>query len=135
MASMKAKKGNPFEYDTAYSLQKGGYSAERIDDNSKGIDIIATSPRLFKYYIECKRHKAFGWNQLVAMFKKTEEIAKKNDPSACPLLVFKANLQPTLVMYRALDSYSVVPFDYYFPFEWNKREKGYKLWRENNATI
>jgi len=38
MSSMKAKKGNPFEYDTAYSLQQIGYTVERIDDNTKGYE-------------------------------------------------------------------------------------------------
>ena len=41
MASWKAKKGNPFERLIAYNLMLLGYDVNRIDDNTKGIDLLA----------------------------------------------------------------------------------------------
>ena len=129
MASIKSKKGNPFEYDTAYSLQQAGYEVNRIDDNTKGVDLIATNPKEL-YYIECKFHKGFSWNTLTKIFRKTYETTKETNPKATPLFIFKANQQPVLVMFLGkLSIPMVMEFKHYFGDVWAKRPKGYKLWQ------
>ena len=40
MSTIKARKGNPFERLIAYQFMLMGYTVLRIDDNTKGIDIL-----------------------------------------------------------------------------------------------
>lgn len=128
MSSIKARKGNPFEYDTAYSLQQAHYTVNRIDDNSKGLDLIAKRNGI-TFHIECKFHKGFSWNQLTKIFDKTYETSLNISPDAIPIVVFKANQQPVLVMYLgAFNNLIVTQFNSYFGVEWSKRPKGFKLW-------
>lgn len=129
MTSMKAKKGNPFEYDTAYSLQSK-YTVTRIDDNTKGVDLIATN-NLRTYAIECKFHQSFSWNSIEKIFLKTEEFIKNKLPiTTKPLFIFKSNLQPVLVAHRNQFGFiSITKFDDYFNLTWSKRPKGYKIWQ------
>jgi Holliday junction resolvase len=130
MASIKAKKGNPFEYDTAYSLQQIGYEVNRIDDNTKGLDLIAQKG-IVKFAIECKFHKKFSWNELEKIFLKTEDYVIENLEHHEPLFIFKANQQPVLVMFRdSDDDIILLKFEDYFDTQWAKRPKGYKIWND-----
>lgn len=129
MSSIKARKGNPFEYDTAYILQQLGYEVNRIDDNTKGIDLIATR-QLTKFAIECKFHKKFSWNSIEKIFLKSEEYVKENLPKHETLFIFKANQQPVLIMERHWSgALTLLKFEDYFEQPWSKRPKGYKLWQ------
>lgn len=129
MTSMKAKKGNPFEYDVAYSLKEAGYSVTRIDDNSKGLDLIATTPdSVFSFAIECKNRQALSWNLLKKIFNKTATIAEENNLSV-PIIIFHSNRQPVLVyMEDRLNNGIIHTFEGYFNTPFKKRPKGYKLW-------
>ena len=128
---MKAKKGNPFEYDTAYSLQQADYKVERIDDNTKGVDLIAENSSGYKLAIECKFHKGFSWNQLTKIFLKTELYVLTNlDKNYKPLLIFKSNRQPVLVFFRNnIGHLTITSFTNFFYTAWSKRPKGYKIWQ------
>ena len=129
--SLKGRKGNPMEYDTAYSLKEGGYSVERMDDNTAGIDLIAWNEDAVRYYLECKNRQGLSWNALEKIYKKTSDTMEGLDIKAIPLVVFKSNRQPVLVMSWDAYFYGMVitPFYEYFKCDWSKRPKGYKLWR------
>ena len=135
MASMKAKKGNPFERLVAYNLQELGYEVNRIDDNTAGVDLIAKDD-YFTYYIECKHHKGFTWNALTKIFHKTDEIALEAGVDG--LLIFRANNQPVCIMYynRHYERIEVTTFTQYFRQflrtepEWKTPPKGYKVWEK-----
>ena len=134
MSSIKARKGNPFEYDTAYNLSRlSNFDVTNLGDNTKGVDIIATDGT-YKYYIECKFHQKFSWNELVKIFSKTEEMARKSkEENVQSLLIFKANRQPVLIMYRTVLGYLAVrEFSTYFGLEFLKRPKGWKIWDNIN---
>lgn len=128
MASMKAKKGNPFEYDTAYSLIQSGYKVKRSDMNVAGVDLIVSNPmEEVLFYVECKNRQALSWRQLLKYYAKTVKIAKQYGTQA--LLIFKSNRQPTLIMLGDSHPY-VVEFNHYFAEKWQKRPKGYRIWQE-----
>ena len=131
--SKQKTKGLGFERNVQYSLIEGGYKAIRTGDNNiAGVDVVATLNGI-PYYIECKNHKAFSWNQLVKYYIKTEKFAKKTDYSAVPILVFKANQQPVLVMTLGhIKGYKVIEFDTYFGCEYQIRPKGHKFLKEVN---
>jgi len=144
MASMKAKKGNPFEKLIAYNLMLLDYEVQRIDDNTKGIDLIATYSDGTAYTIECKFHKGFSWNKLEKIFEKTVKEAHQKLPESIPLFIFKANQQPVLVMYGNYNIYGkctfiVSKFEDYFckeiggvshNFKIVTIPKGYKVWKK-----
>ena len=123
MASIKAKKGNPFEKNTQYSMLEAGYDVTRMDDNSKGIDLYYTIGNN-KFYVECKRHKGFTWNELVKIYNHTKEGITDGEV----IVIFKANRQPTLVFYRHKQGhFVVVEFKTFYGKEWSKRPKGWSL--------
>lgn len=131
MASIKAKKGNPFEYDTAYSLKEGGWDVARMDDNSAGVDLVATTRTVFedgaeevRYGIECKNRQGLTWNALKKIYEKTCITLEETDMAPC--VVFKSNRQPTLVF----SGDAVYEFESYFGCKWQRRPKGYKIWKE-----
>jgi Holliday junction resolvase len=124
MATMKAKKGNPFEKLVAFNLKTIGYKVLRPDNNIKGIDLIFTNSDYIQHAVECKRHKGFTWNQLVKYFKKTLEQADKQGIKHS-LLIFKGNNQPVLVMIKTEEKLMVTEFEYFFGSKWiNKVPKG-----------
>jgi len=136
MVSNKARKGNPFEYDTAYSLQQI-YTVERTNDNTKGIDIIAKNNKEI-FYIECKNRQKLSWTAINKIFQKTlktmisltkKEAEDKRKKTA--LVIFKSNFQPTLVFNGNI----ITTFENYFNHSWSKKPKGYKLWRKNGNNI
>jgi Holliday junction resolvase len=124
MPSIKAKKGNPFEYDTAYSMIEGGYDVVRLNDNTKSLDLIASNPSI-KYHIECKNRQRMSWKSI----QKIWDSIKKT-PDTIPLVIFKSNFQPTLVF----NGSNITTFEDFFKIEWKKRPKKYKLWRQNDTT-
>jgi Holliday junction resolvase len=121
MASMKAKKGNPFERLVAYNLSKIGVIS-RPDSNIKGVDIIATT-RYQTYAIECKFHKVFSWNKLLKIYEKTKETVDKSGEDMIPLLVFKPNQQPVMIFYynTYYSSFMIMPLENYFGIEWESK--------------
>lgn len=132
MASMKAKKGNVFERLVAYNLTLAGFKVERIDDNTAGVDLVATNNK-YEHYIECKHHKGFTWNQLVKIYNKTVDYsAKHNKTRGVPWLIFKGNNQPVLIMYREDGRILVSTFDSHFMWTIVPIPKGYKVWRDND---
>ena len=132
---MKAKKGNPFERLVAYNLIQCSFHVDRLDDNTKGIDLIATNR--MKLVIECKHHKGFSYNQLEKIFVKTEESASEllKQPNQIspyiPMFIFKSNNQPILVMYRTYSGINIMKFEDYFETKVQQIPKGYKVWKEN----
>lgn len=141
MASMKAKKGNPWEREVAYNFKLLGFKVERLDDNTKGIDLLvenmgdvpALEGKCWTYTVECKHHKGFTWNKLKKIYKTTEATTKKKlGHLVVPMVVFKGNNQPPLIMYEDedIDSLVVIPFvEWQKPHEWKKVPKGYKVWQ------
>lgn len=126
---MKAKKGNPFEYNVAYSLIQAGLDVRRIDDNTAGVDLVADDQdKDMHYYIECKHHKGFSWNELIKIFEKTKKIAQPKRYT--PLVVFRSNRQPVLVMYEMpyFNDMVIMTFEGYWATPFIKRPKGYKIW-------
>jgi hypothetical protein len=134
---MKAKKGNPFERKVAYNLLCKGYKVERLDDNTKGIDLIirnsdVNSDMIIKpTVIECKFHKKFSWNEVVKIYEKTKKTAEKYLPNSYPVVVFKSNQQPPLIMYTVTNYYIVQEFTAYFGCKFDNIPKGYKVWKED----
>jgi len=130
MTSIKAKKGTPFEKLVAYNLQRAGYKVIRPDDNTAGIDLIATSGEAV-LYIECKHHKGFSWNELHRIFMKTKSHCAED--IAYPLVVFRANRQPITVMGLNNDVFYSIPvittFENWFGLKPEKLPKGYKVWK------
>lgn len=133
MASIKARKGNVFERLVAYNLQLAGYNVERIDDNTAGVDLVATK-RKTVFYIECKHHKGFSWNQLAKIFYKTKKYALLQNVEIEPYLIFKGNNQPILVMFEdnSMDL-TVKTFEDYFGLVTSSIPKGYKVWQNQKA--
>ena len=135
MASMKSKKGNPFERAVAYNLQLNKREVTRIDDNTAGVDLVAKLGRQYVLYIECKHHKGFSWNQLAKFYWKTHKIAEEE--GAFAVLAFKANNQPVCVMViddiTCGDGTMVTTWDNYFPIPWENIPKGYKVWKDNKV--
>lgn len=107
MATMKSKKGNPFEKLIAYNLQLAGYTVIRPDINLEGVDLIAKKGDLI-FYIECKNRKRLAWNELKKILDKTK--SKLTSIYHKPLLVFKSNRQPILVMHYFSDTYYIREF-------------------------
>jgi len=130
--SKSKTKGYGFEREVAYSLIEGGYKVKRTgNDNIAGIDVIAKDLDTGAFLIECKRYKGFSWNQLVGMLNKTLEFAL--DLKGVPILVFKANQQPALVMYVLRGVYTVVQFEDFFNTPFLKRPKGHTFLKEEDG--
>jgi len=58
-----------------------------------------------KIVVECKRLKAFSWNQLSKFYYKCKDKAPERYTA---FLVFKANRQPALVMHEVKGEYLTV---------------------------
>ena len=138
MASWKAKKGNPFERLVAYNLMLLGYNVDRINDNTKGIDLLADSIKTGMYVIECKFHKSFSWNEIEKIFMKTEKTASASfsDKRYMPIFIFKSNQQPILVAYKDVIHHKlhICTFHTFFQMEEGQKivkiPKGYKIWKK-----
>lgn len=130
-------KGSAFEKDVAYNIKQYIANADSTGkiyipkDNLAGIDIIFT---VFakKYYVECKHHALFRWNELEKIFNKTYNtlIANKiNSELANILLIFKLNNVEPLVMHNIISKEKIVieKFSTYFGKKFEKRPKGYRL--------
>ena len=116
-------KGSQFEMDCKYSLSK--IYPEIIRTGSEGFQLqydLECNTAVF----ECKRLKGMSWNQAKKYFEKLESKSEKR-----PFLLLKSNLQPCIVMYRALmNPYHliIVTFEDYFgtPFEKHPSTRGKK---------
>lgn len=71
--------------------------------------------------IECKRHKAFSWNELVKYMQKLQAATPNHQTH---LLLCKANRQPVLVMCLSIldNSIRVMTYKDYFGVEFRKLE-------------
>jgi len=126
--SNKSSKGTPFEKDVAYSLIQAGCDVIWLGDNSKSLDIIAKRDGK-TYYIECKFHKSFTWNKAEKFFRKLIKSNIKDPEEFVPLLIYKSNLQPVLVMRDEREGLTVTKFESYFGSKYEKRPKGWKIWK------
>lgn len=134
---MKAKKGNPFEKLIAYNLKLIGYEVQRIDDNTKGIDLIAKNGTK-TCVIECKFHKRFSWNEIEKILDKTVKetnIKFGNIKDFLPIFIFKGNQQPVLVACKGVDQrMTIYTFQSWFYMGADKKiekiPKGYKVWKD-----
>ncbi len=127
--SKQKTKGFGFEREVAYSLIQGGYNVKRTgNDNIAGVDVMANIDGN-KYFIECKRYKGFSWNQLSKILDGTIEFMETNKLRGAPVLVFKANQQPALVMLKdnSTKSKMVIEFNEFFGTEFLKRPKGHSF--------
>lgn len=142
MASMKAKKGNPFEYDCMFSLIKGGFKVKRPDSNEKGVDLIA-GKLSHTFYIECKNHKGFTWNKIKQILEKTDKTVRHLYlATSRSIVILKAVRQPILVAYYDINKNIVVKeFDTFFfnhGAKFETRPKGLSLTKmltDNDITI
>lgn len=87
-------KGNQFEY-SIYDSLKGSYPAIRLTKQLGFVSQYDLIDDDNKAVYECKRLKAFSWNQLINFFLKLIE----NGKGYTPFLIFKGNQQPCLVMH------------------------------------
>ena len=136
MSSIKARKGNPFEKDVAYSLIQGRYKVIRPDDNTKGVDLVASLGPT-KHYIECKNRKKLTWNELRKIYEKTVKSLEEKD-ILFPIVrvVFHTNQQPVLVFWKPAGAdYVITTFDDAFLCPFQKRPKGYKIWLKENKDV
>ena len=117
MASMKAKKGNPFERDVEESLRQKYPDAKRTHEEGyfSQYDILVPSQKIC---IECKRLRGMSWNQALGFLDKLKKVAPKD--YQC-LLLFQSNRQPCLVMHDDVsDSVGVHTFEQYFGVQFKK---------------
>ncbi len=142
MATMKAKKGNPFEYNVMYSLLEGAinYTVYRPDTNYKGVDLIADD-EITMYFIECK-NRNLRWNELKKLLDENmasvKKLAIKLNVSLFPhkyAIVFKPkHFEPMVAYYHYLQGddenklhLRVVSFEEYFGVKYQTRPKGHNL--------
>lgn len=102
MSSMKAKKGNPFEYDVAYTYHKNGFEVKRYDNNREGLDLIAIHKDLnLIVFIECK-NRNLSWNEMKKVYAKliktanTFDFKMKKNANVVFRLIFHPKRQPVL---------------------------------------
>jgi len=143
MATMKSKKGNPFEYDVMYSLAKIGYKIARPQSNEENLDIVAFDfSRKIVFLIECKNQKHMTLAKAKKIYKNVilshaEQIRNNGELYFIALLIFKFQKQ-TLVAEGLLDldenkkEYKLIDFRFeffedYFGTPMLKRPKGFKL--------
>lgn len=111
------QKGSGFEYSCRDSLIPA-YPDILITKQLgfvSGYDLISKKELIVW---ECKRHKGFSWNELVKWYEKLE----KNSPKeySC-ILLFKANHQPCLIMYRRIiHTLHVETFEDYYGYSFIK---------------
>lgn len=96
-------KGNQHEYYCQYSLGKV-YGQDNVTRTSeRGYQLqydLKVDLGEGKYLaVECKREAGFSWNKLKKYFEKLESVTPDAEERC---LLFKANQQPCLVMYRSL---------------------------------
>lgn len=150
MASMKAKKGNPFEYDTAYNLLQLGFKVSRPDMNVRSLDIIAESSlrdKTLMFFIECKNRQKLSWSQLCKIYHNTYITSTKDyifpHEIVIPMVIFHSNYQPVLIMSKYFDinhlnnykdegGLMIRPFENVMKIPFNKRPKGWELWKAPN---
>ncbi len=139
MATIKAKKGNPFEYDVMYSLKESGFTVMRPDSNIPGIDIIAEKSHI-RYYVECKNHQKFSINELLKIHNKTKVSSEKDFlqqtelDDFVPVVIFKGNRQPVMIFLNSptlsgqiYEGITIRDFDSFFQSPFKKRPKGYTV--------
>lgn len=124
MVSIRAakSKGSQFEMDCEHSLRPVFPNIKRLggEGQYREIDLECTEHNVV---FECKRHAGFNWNPLVKIFEKLEKRAPDGQGH---YLLFQANRQPPLVMYRCMTGrIEVTTFEDFFetPFEKHKTVK------------
>jgi len=116
-------KGSSFEYDCQYSINKVEPGIWRTSERGFQLQYDLESDW---YIIECKRLKGMSWNQAKKFFLKLEKNKLPRKMlgnivgNKVPLLLFKSNQQPCLVMYRDMEILLVVQFEDYFGVSFEK---------------
>lgn len=106
-------KGSSFEYSCRDSLRQimPDILLTKQLGFVSGYDLVSHDQ---KKVFECKRHRAFSWNELKKTFLKLEKNAP---PSYSSFLLFQANHQPCLVMFvsqQYAGMLCVASFDVYY---------------------
>lgn len=108
-------KGSQFEYDCQYSISKVCPEIYRTSERGFQLQYDLEGNN---QVIECKRLKGISWNQAKKFFEKLERVRPEEKT---PLLLFKSNRQPCLVMYRSdFDIIEICDFESYFGVEFQK---------------
>lgn len=104
MATVKAIKGNKFEYNVMYNFLGDRYDILRPDTNISGIDIILKDKENDRYLlIECK-NRNLSWNDLKKIYDKNMSNVIKftsdnNITNYDYYLIFKPKRTEVLVYY------------------------------------
>ena len=119
---MGKHKGSRFENVTLNDLRKkfGHTSAWKTKGSGNADDDKGDIVFLNKYMLELKHHKSFSLPQLKRFFKKLDEEAVKENLE--PILVFKMNHRPTLMIGYAKFRHHEVEYPSILPFEYWLRE-------------
>lgn len=130
MASMKALKGNPFEYNVMYSLLRGVYRVYRPDVNEKSVDLYA-SKDLTRYIIECKNYSSMSIKKMFKLFRKIPVMA------GCErVLVVKLRKSGVYVVYENKEGKCfITEFETYFGTEYKERPKGVNVKNIMNQVL
>jgi hypothetical protein len=108
MASIKAKKGNPFERDVEASLRQVYPDARRTHEIGYILEYDVISD-IGKIAVECKRIRGVSWNRLVKFYNKLNSVAPVG--YAC-YVIFQCNHQPCLVFYTEIIKPTHAPLGY-----------------------
>lgn len=112
-------KGSQFEMDVEASLQQKYPDCFRTHERGYVQQYDLKSDKE-QFAVECKRLKGISWNQAKKYFHKLMTVKPTNYE---PLLIFKANQQPVLVMFMdETYSISVKEFENYFGVPFIKHE-------------
>lgn len=117
----RKSKGSQFEYSVLDSL-KAGYPDIVLTKQLgfvRQYDLISEFGRII---VECKRHRGFSWNELKKYFIKLEE--RTSHEYRC-YLIFQANHQPPLVMFR-LNGLSIIVIEFDDKFCKFRKHEGVK---------
>jgi len=119
MKSFRSK-GSQFELDVAYNLSKVDTDVRRLYGEGQVLQYDIESKN---YVVECKFHKSISWNEAMKYFLKLKE--KTKNKNKIPLLIFKSNRQPVLVMFE-LHHIFVVKFEDFFHIKFESHLKAKK---------
>ena len=115
-------KGSQFEMDCTYSLQKIEHfkNIRRLGPEGFQAQYDLKNDGKYNYCFECKFLKTITWNAAKKFFIKLEE---KTEVGYMPMLIYKTNQQPVLVMFRDSDKcINVVEFEDHFRIPFIKHE-------------
>ena len=116
-------KGSQFEYSVRDSLISlyPDILLTKQEGFVQQYDILSRDGNLA---IECKKHRAFSWNELIKYWEKLRDKVKSYKYKA--VLVFQANRQPCLVMFSNMGLLRVMTFEDHFGVPFMRHNGGIK---------